>query len=66
MIKYVHESTIEPYNELGSPMMESLLDGFNKGDELIESTKNAVSNGYIILLDDKQKPKTENEEDVEM
>jgi hypothetical protein len=47
-------------------MMQSLLEGFNKGDELIESTKNVVPNGYIILLDDKQKPKTENEEEVEM
>jgi hypothetical protein len=51
---------------LDSPMMQALLDGFNKGDEMIEATKNVVPNGYIILLDDKSKPKTENEEEVEM
>jgi len=42
------------------------LEGFNKGDELIESTKNVVPNGYIVLLDEKNKPKTESEEQVEM
>lgn len=47
-------------------MMQALLEGFNKGDELIESTKNVVPNGYIILLDEKNKPKTESEEQVEM
>ncbi|GAN03148.1 nuclear export mediator factor NEMF-like [Mucor ambiguus] len=49
-----------------SPMMQALLEGFNKGDELIESTKNVVPNGYIILLDEKNKPKTESEEQVEI
>lgn len=47
-------------------MLNNLLDGFAKGDELIESTKNVVPNGYIILLDDDSKPKVENEEPVEM
>lgn len=46
--------------------MSALLDSFQKGDELIESTKNIVHKGYIILLDEKSKPKTENREDVEM
>ncbi|KAI9333487.1 fibronectin-binding protein A N-terminus-domain-containing protein, partial [Pilaira anomala] len=41
-------------------------DSFQKGDELIESTKNIVHKGYIILLDEKSKPKTENREDVEI
>lgn len=49
-----------------SPMVQALLEGFNKGDELIESTKNVVPNGYIILLDEKNKPKTESEEQVEI
>ncbi|KAL9557312.1 hypothetical protein MBANPS3_001466 [Mucor bainieri] len=49
-----------------SPMMQALLEGFNKGDELIESTKNFVPNGYIILLDEKNQPKTESEEQVEI
>jgi superfamily I DNA and RNA helicase len=49
-----------------SPMLQALLDGFEKGDELIESSKNVVPNGYIILLDEKQKPRTEDQEDVEM
>ncbi|CAO0793809.1 unnamed protein product [Mucor circinelloides] len=49
-----------------SPMMQALLEGFNKGDELIESTKNVVPNGYIVLLDEKNKPKTESEEQVEI
>lgn len=49
-----------------SPMMQALLEGFSNGDELIERSKNVVPNGYIILLDDKQKPKTEDGEDVEM
>lgn len=47
-------------------MLVALLDSFQKGDELIEATKNVVPKGYIILLDDKDKPKTENEEEVEM
>lgn len=51
---------------IDSPMMQALLEGFNKGDELIESTKNVVPNGYIVLLDEKNKPKTESEEQVEM
>lgn len=54
------------YLVIDSPMLVSLLDSFQKGDELIESTKNVVPKGYIILLDDKSKPKTENEEEVEM
>ncbi|KAI8050062.1 fibronectin-binding protein A N-terminus-domain-containing protein [Thamnidium elegans] len=49
-----------------SPMLIVLLDSFQKGDELIEATKNVVPKGYIILLDDKDKPKTENEEEVEI
>ncbi|KAL0145622.1 fibronectin-binding protein A N-terminus-domain-containing protein [Mucor lusitanicus] len=49
-----------------SPMVQALLEGFNKGDELIESTKNVVPNGYIVLLDEKNKPKTESEEQVEI
>ncbi|CEP14532.1 hypothetical protein [Parasitella parasitica] len=49
-----------------SPMMDALLKGFNKGNEMIESTKNVVPNGFIILLDDKNKPKTESEEQVEI
>ncbi|KAK4518124.1 uncharacterized protein ATC70_001475 [Mucor velutinosus] len=49
-----------------SPMMQALLEGFSKGDELIESTKNVVPNGYIVLLDEKNKPKTESEEQVEI
>lgn len=47
-------------------MLQTLLDAFGKGDEMIESTENVVPNGYIILLDDKSKPKTEIEEEVEM
>ncbi|KAI9267123.1 fibronectin-binding protein A N-terminus-domain-containing protein [Helicostylum pulchrum] len=50
----------------GSSMLVALLDSFQKGDELIEATKNVVPKGYIILLDDKDKPKTENEEEVEI
>ncbi|KAI8382378.1 fibronectin-binding protein A N-terminus-domain-containing protein [Blakeslea trispora] len=46
----------------GSPMLKSLLESFNKGDEMIESTKNAVPQGYIILLDNAPKS-TENEEE---
>ena len=49
-----------------SPMLQALLSGFEKGNEMIESSKNVVSKGYIVLLDEKQKPKTENGEDVEM
>lgn len=49
-----------------SSMMQALLNGFEKGDELIETSKNVVPKGYIILLDEKSKPKTENGEDVEM
>lgn len=49
-----------------SSMMQALLSGFEKGDELIENSRNVVPKGYIILLDEKSKPKTESGEDVEM
>jgi hypothetical protein len=45
--------------------MSSLLDGFKKGDDIIESTKNEVPNGYIILLDDKNIPNKEKKEEEE-
>ncbi|ORE08811.1 hypothetical protein BCV72DRAFT_224377 [Rhizopus microsporus var. microsporus] len=37
-----------------SPMMHALLEGFKKADDMIQSTKNAVPKGYIILMDDKR------------
>lgn len=49
-----------------SSMMQALLSGFEKGDELIENSRNVVPKGYIILLDEKSKPKTESGEDVEI
>ncbi|KAI8983879.1 fibronectin-binding protein A N-terminus-domain-containing protein [Pilobolus umbonatus] len=49
-----------------SPMMSSLLDSFNRANELIKSTSNVVHKGYIILLDDKHKPKTEEQEEIEI
>ncbi|KAI8884094.1 hypothetical protein K501DRAFT_294252 [Backusella circina FSU 941] len=49
----------------GSPMLSSLLDGFKKGDDIIESTKNEVPNGYIILLDEKNIPNKEKKEQEE-
>ncbi|KAI7904244.1 uncharacterized protein BX663DRAFT_431769 [Cokeromyces recurvatus] len=50
-----------------SPMLHALLEGFNKGDELIKSTKDSVPEGFIILLNDKESQKIEdNEEKVEI
>ncbi|KAI9257286.1 hypothetical protein BDA99DRAFT_441428 [Phascolomyces articulosus] len=48
-------------SSLDSPMMKALIQAFREGDEMVESTKNNVPKGYIILLDD-VKPK-EGEED---
>ncbi|KAI8380498.1 fibronectin-binding protein A N-terminus-domain-containing protein [Choanephora cucurbitarum] len=50
----------------GSPMLKALLESFNQGDDLIESTKNAVPQGYIILLDNAPKSADNEEEQVEI
>ncbi|KAI9483824.1 MAG: fibronectin-binding protein A N-terminus-domain-containing protein [Benjaminiella poitrasii] len=49
-----------------SPMLHSLLEGFEKGDELIKSTKDTVPEGFIVLLDDKKNQKTEDKEKIEI
>ncbi|CAO3676869.1 hypothetical protein G6F70_002223 [Rhizopus microsporus] len=48
-----------------SPMMHALLEGFKKADDMIQSTKNAVPRGYIILMDDK-KPSDDKEDAMEI
>lgn len=48
-----------------SPMMHALLEGFKKADDMIQSTKNAVPRGYIILMDDKR-PSDDKEDAIEM
>ncbi|KAI8988444.1 fibronectin-binding protein A N-terminus-domain-containing protein [Mycotypha africana] len=49
-----------------SPMVKALLEAMDKGHEVIKTTQNAVPRGYIILLDDKHKPKVEGSEEVEI
>ncbi|RCI00962.1 hypothetical protein CU097_012324 [Rhizopus azygosporus] len=48
-----------------SPMMHALLEGFKKADDMIQSTKNAVPRGYIILMDDKR-PSDDKEDAIEI
>ncbi|CEG64531.1 hypothetical protein RMATCC62417_01486 [Rhizopus microsporus] len=48
-----------------SPMMHALLEGFKKADDMIQSTKNAVPRGYIILMDDKR-PSDDKEDAMEI
>lgn len=46
-----------------SPMMQALLEGFKKADDMIESTGNSVPKGYIILQNDTRQTKNEKEEE---
>ncbi|KAI9492473.1 fibronectin-binding protein A N-terminus-domain-containing protein [Zychaea mexicana] len=50
-------------SSIDSPMMQDLIKAFAEGDEMVESTKNNVPRGYIILLEDKKAPAKEGEED---
>ncbi|KAI9260165.1 fibronectin-binding protein A N-terminus-domain-containing protein [Sporodiniella umbellata] len=47
-----------------SPMMQSLLQGFERADEMIVETGSKVPKGYIVLLDDPKEKKNDTDEEV--